>query len=167
MKTKKIALLVFVVAIAFLFLSIASFAEERSRSGFTGKGGSPSGYLNQERYPAGRYSGYPDWGNKGMRMINLDLSEEQITEIKQIRLEFQKASLELKKEMETKRLEVRELMMEDPLDMTKVRAKWEEIAQLQVELKVKALENQQKVKEVLTPEQLAKCPLCFSRLRFR
>jgi Spy/CpxP family protein refolding chaperone len=166
-KTKKIALLVFVVAIAFLFLSIASFAEERSRSGFTGKGGSPSGYLNQERYPAGRYSGYPDWGNKGMRMINLDLSEEQITEIKQIRLEFQKASLELKKEMETKRLEVRELMMEDPLDMAKIRAKWEEIAQLQVELKVMALENQQKVKEVLTPEQLAKCPMGFPRLRFR
>lgn len=167
MKTKKIALLVFVVAIAFLFLSIASFAEARNQGGFTAKCGAPCGCLNREGYPAGRYSGYPDWENKGGRMINLDLSEEQITEIKQIRLEFQKASLELKKEMETKRLEVRELMMEDPLDMTKVRAKWEEIAQLQVELKVKALENQQKVKEVLTPEQLAKCPLCFSRFRFR
>ncbi|KUK95850.1 MAG: hypothetical protein XE08_0822 [Parcubacteria bacterium 32_520] len=143
MKTKKIALLVFVVAIAFLFLSIASFAEARSRGSFTGKGGSPSGCLNREGYPAGRYSGYPDWGNKGMRMINLDLSEE------------------------TKRLEVRELMMEDPLDMAKIRAKWEEIAQLQVDLKVMALENQQKVKEVLTPEQLAKCPMGFPRLRFR
>jgi Spy/CpxP family protein refolding chaperone len=58
-------------------------------------------------------------------------------------------------------------MMEEPLDMAKIRAKWEEIAQLQVELKVKALENQQKVKEVLTPEQLAKCPMGFPRLRFR
>ncbi len=69
-------------------------------------------------------------------------------------MEFQKASLELKKEIEIKKLEVKELLREDPVDLEKIRAKWEEIAQLQVELKVKALENQQKVKEVLTPEQL-------------
>jgi Spy/CpxP family protein refolding chaperone len=93
--------------------------------------------------------------------MNLDLSEEQIAEINQIKLEFQKASLELKKETEIKKLEVKELLRGDPVDLEMVRAKWEEIAQLQVELKVKALENKQKVKELLTPEQLEKIVQVF------
>lgn len=45
--------------------------------------------------------------------------------------------------------------------MDEVRAKLEEIASLQVEVKVKALENQLKIKEVLTDEQLAELPFGF------
>jgi Spy/CpxP family protein refolding chaperone len=167
MKKKQIISLILALVITSLFLTMTSFAEARSQGGFTAKCGAPCGCLNQEGYPAGRSSGYPDWENKRWGIMNLDLSQEQIAEINQIKLEFQKTSLELKKEIGIKRLEVKELMMEDPVDLEKVKAKWEEIAQLQVELKIKSLENQQKIKEVLTPEQLAKCPMRFPRFRFR
>jgi Spy/CpxP family protein refolding chaperone len=167
MKTKKITLLLLVVASTFLFFSIASFAEARTRSGYAGKpGASPSGFLNQEHFASGKCFGFSERGAKPWGIMNLDLSQEQVAEINQIGLDFQKASLEIKKEMETKKIEIREMMMEDPIDMEKIRAKWEEIAQIQVELRIKALENQIKIKEVLTQEQLAECPISFSGTRF-
>ena len=97
---------------------------------------------------------------------SLNLSEEQIIEIKKIRLDFQKVSLELNHQIRIKELEVQELMLGSPMDITKVRAKLEEIASLQVEVKVKALENYLKIKEVLTSEQLARFPLGVLVQRF-
>ena len=47
-------------------------------------------------------------------------------------------------------------MMESSFDMEKVRAKLEEIASLQVDVKIKAIENKSNIKEVLTAEQLEK-----------
>jgi Spy/CpxP family protein refolding chaperone len=65
-----------------------------------------------------------------------------------------------------KQLELQELFLESNIDMEKVREKLEEIADLQVELKVKAIENQSKIKEILTNEQLEKLSLGFPMQKF-
>ena len=89
----------------------------------------------------------------------LNLSEEQITEINKTLLGFQKNSLELRNRMQIKELEIKALLLEPETELVKIRAKLEEIADLQIELKVKTIEKYLEIKDLLTPEQQAKLPL--------
>lgn len=153
---KKTILMVLILVISLAIFSITSFADERSRGNFTGKCGVQNKPYGQNQAASGK--AYNDPGNRGdvnfRGMINLDLSEEQIAEIRQMMIDFQKDSLEFRNQIQMKRLEIRELMLEDSIDMDQVKAKLEEIAQLQVEVKMQAIERQTKVQELLTPEQL-------------
>ncbi len=151
---RNLALLALIVAITFVFLSISSFADARTRGNFTGKSGTSYYHHGQDRHPAGQFDArsFQSGGPRGM--FNLDLSEEQLTEIRQMMLDFQKETLELRNQMQMKQLELKELMLASPADMDQVRVKLEELAQLQVELRMKTFERQDKVKELLTPEQL-------------
>jgi Spy/CpxP family protein refolding chaperone len=89
----------------------------------------------------------------------LNLSEEQITEINKTLLDFQKNTLELRNRMQIKELEIKALLLEPETELVKIRAKLEEIADLQVELKVRTIEKYLEIKGLLTPEQQAKLPL--------
>ena len=90
---------------------------------------------------------------------SLNLSEEQKTEIKKMDLNFQKELLGLRNDVEISQLEIKILFLETEPNLVKIRAKLEEIANLQVELKVKTIEKYLEVKDLLTPEQQAKLPL--------
>ena len=90
---------------------------------------------------------------------SLNLSEEQITEINKTLLDFQKDTIELSNSIQIKELEVKALLLEPQTELVKIRAKLQEIADLQVELKVKTIEKYLEVKDLLTPEQQAKLPL--------
>lgn len=90
---------------------------------------------------------------------SLNLSEEQIAEINKTLLDFQKNTLELRNRIQIKELEIKALLLEPETELVKIRAKLEEIADLQVELKVKTIEKYLEVKDLLTPEQQAKLPL--------
>jgi len=90
---------------------------------------------------------------------SLNLSEEQITEINKTLLDFQKDTVELRNSIQIRELEVKALLLEPQTELVKIRAKLEEIADLQVELKVKTIEKYLEVKDLLTPEQQAKLPL--------
>ncbi len=90
---------------------------------------------------------------------SLSLSEEQITEINKTLLDFQKDTVELRNSIQIKELEVKALLLEPQTELVKIRAKLQEIADLQVELKVKTIEKYLEVKDLLTPEQQAKLPL--------
>jgi len=90
---------------------------------------------------------------------SLNLSEEQITEINKTILDFQKDTVTLQNSIQIKELEVEALLLEPKIELVKVRAKLQEIADLQVELKVKTIEKYLEVKDLLTPEQQEKLPL--------
>jgi Spy/CpxP family protein refolding chaperone len=159
MKNKFILLAFLIVAITFVLLSMASFAEEQGAP--TGKPGESFYFPGQDQRPSGESHRHSQQGSGFRKMMDLKLSEEQITEIRQIMLDFQKDSLELNNQIQVKKIEFQELLLESTINMEEVRAKLEEIASLQVEVKVKALENQLKIKEVLTDEQLAELPFGF------
>ena len=93
---------------------------------------------------------------------SLNLSEEQITEINKTLLDFQKDTVELRNSMQIRELEVKALLLEPQTELVKIRAKLQEIADLQVELKIKTIEKYLEVKDLLTPEQQAKLPLGVS-----
>jgi Spy/CpxP family protein refolding chaperone len=89
---------------------------------------------------------------------SLNLSEEQKTEIQKIDLNFQKEMLGLKNEVEINQLEIKILFLEKDPELVKIRAKLQEIADLQTELKMKGIEEYLAVKSILTPEQQEKLP---------
>ena len=90
---------------------------------------------------------------------SLNLSEEQKTEINKTLLDFQKDTVELRNSMQIRELEVKALLLEPQTELAKIKAKMREIADLQVELKVKTIEKYLGIKDLLTPEQQAKLPL--------
>lgn len=158
MKTKLIVLTV-VVAITVVFLSFTQF-------NYAHQGNTPlmeqkimmqkSGEFKEMM--GGRLEVSP--AAKMIEFIeHLNLSEEQITEVKKISLDFQKDILELRNRMQIGELEVKTLLLEPQTGLVKIRVKLQEIADLQVELKVKTIEKYLEIKDLLTPEQQAKLPL--------
>jgi len=86
----------------------------------------------------------------------LNFSQEQITTLRKLKLNFQKDILELKKELEVKLLEYKDLLWDKIPDETKLNSLIEEIGKIRKDLQIKALEYQVEIKKLLTPEQLNK-----------
>lgn len=156
---KKLVILTLIIAITVVFLSLTQsiYAQENK---------SP---ITQKLLPH-KSGEFRETMNKGLNcnsnmmkmqefIKSLNLSEEQVTEIKRISIDFQKNILELRNNLQVKELEVKELLLQPLIDMTKMKEKFEEIAELQVEIKVKTIERYLEIKELLTPDQQAKLPL--------
>ncbi len=152
---KKVIFLTLIIVVALMVLSTASFADARRRGNFVGKQGAPYHHQGQNYYPSGRFGFNQDGNYRQMR--NLELSSEQITQIREMMLDFQKETLELRNQIQVKQLELRELRLSSDPDLSQVKAKFEEISKLQLEIRMRSFERQQKVKEILTPEQLENC----------
>lgn len=157
MKTKLIVLTL-VVAITVVFLSVAqsSYAQQNT----------PLVKQKMQQEKSSVFREMMERRLKGSSTIRieglikfLNLSEEQITEINKILLGFQKDTLELRNRTQIKELEIKALLLEPETELVKIRAKLEEIADLQVELKVRTIEKYLEIKGLLTPEQQAKLPL--------
>ncbi len=150
MKAKNITLLLLAAFIAVMLVSTVSFADTYN----PGRGWH---FLSKQRLSL------KDSGCRPRGTDCLNLSQEQIAQINQLRFELKKDSLELKKEIAVKMLEIRELARQNPVEMDSIKTKWEEMAKIQIELRMKTLENQQQIKQLLTPEQLEKfnlnCPI--------
>ena len=89
----------------------------------------------------------------------LNLSEEQATKIKEILLDFQKNAMVLRNRIQINELEVKALLLEPITELERIREKFSEVADLQLELKVFTIEKYLEMKELLTPEQQEKLPL--------
>ena len=93
----------------------------------------------------------------GPRFIkDLNLSWEQQQKILEIRQDFQKETQSLRFELQKKQLELRQLWSEQTLNQKAIETKAKEIAGIRVQLAVKARAMQDKIKTILTAEQLKK-----------
>jgi len=155
---KKLVILTLIVAITVVFLGLTQsiYAQENK----------PLMKQKMLPYKSGEYREMMDKRLKdcpdmkmGEFIKSLNLSEEQVTEIKGVLLDFQKNTLELRNSLQIKELEVKALLLQPLTEMTKIKAKYEEIAGLQVEIRVKTIERYLEIKGLLTPEQQAKLPL--------
>jgi len=157
MKPKLIVLtLMVVITVVFLCFAQSSYAQQNTplvkqkiqqQKSNEVKGMMEKRFMNS---PAIRMEGF---------IKSLNLSEEQITEINKTLLDFQKDTVELRNSLQIRELEVKALLLEPQTELVKIRAKLQEIADLQVELKVKTIEKYLEVKNLLTSEQQAKLPL--------
>ncbi len=109
--------------------------------------------------PYGRYGGDMD-GFRGdgtkfrLEMKEkLNLTEQQETQLKAIRTSSGKVMIDLRADLQKKRLDVRAMLDSDNADDTKLEQIFREQADLQVEMKMAMFEADQKVISILNPEQ--------------
>ena len=158
MKTKLIVLtLIVAITVVFLGFAQSSYAQqEKTLPGIKQKIQQQASNEFQEMMKK-RFENSPAAKMKEL-VESLNLSEEQKTEIKKIDLNFQKELLGLRNDVEISQLEIRILFLETEPNLVKIRAKLQEIADLQTELKMKGIEEYLAVKSILTSEQQEKLP---------
>lgn len=97
----------------------------------------------------GKGTGNGMWG-----LNSLNLTNEQQQKILIIRQEFERDTLNLRQEMQKKRPELQKLWWADTLNQAAIDAKTKEMNTLRIQLKQKSRDMFNKVKAILTPEQL-------------
>jgi len=158
MKTKFV-ILTLIVAITVVFLSFAqySFAQQSKALSEMKQKAQQQDYY-KFRGMANKHLGKSSNAKVKEFIESLNLSEEQKNKIRKLDIDFQKEMLELKNKAEINRLEVKSLLLEEDPDLIKIRAKLQEIADLETEIKMKVIEEYLAVKGILTPEQQEKLP---------
>lgn len=92
----------------------------------------------------------PEQCGKGCGIPNL--TPEQTAKIQKLKIEHQKAMLLLQTDLKTKRLDLRQLMMEGA-DQKKLEAKIDEIAKVSADIQKKCLVHRNDILSLLTDEQ--------------
>lgn len=96
-------------------------------------------------------AGTRQMGNSG-NYLNLTFEQQQ--KFLAIRQDFQKDTQTLRFDFQKKNLELRQLWAANPLNQSAIDVKTKEVTALEVKLTTKAQEMQDKIKGVLTAEQL-------------
>jgi Spy/CpxP family protein refolding chaperone len=91
-----------------------------------------------------------------MRLRRLNLDENQKATIRDIRSKFMKEAISKMAEVRIAKIELRDIIEEDTVDMHAVEGKLKEIASLKVEMRLARIKAMEKVKAQLTPEQKKK-----------
>lgn len=152
---KKLVILTLIIAITVVFLGLTQSIYAQENKPLMKQKMLPCKSGEFREMMDKRLKGSPDMMMEEF-IKSLNLSEEQVTEIKKVLLDFQKDTLELRNSLQIKELEVKALLLEPLTEMTKIKAKYEEIAELQIEIRVKTIERYLEIKGLLTPEQQAK-----------
>ncbi|MBP7737604.1 MAG: Spy/CpxP family protein refolding chaperone [Spirochaetes bacterium] len=87
---------------------------------------------------------------------DLNLTDEQVTRIADINKDHRKKMLDYKEKLAPKEIQLKKLLLEDTVDMAKVRALLKEIGDLRVELQALRIEHRLDIEKVLTADQKAK-----------
>jgi len=85
--------------------------------------------------------------------VDLNLSEDQIEQLQDLRLEHQKEMLEMRNTLQTKRLELQTQLLSEKPDRVKINSLVEEMGELWTDMQKKAIDYQIRMREILTPEQ--------------
>lgn len=86
----------------------------------------------------------------------LELTDEQVTSLKSIKMDFMKGEIQKEADLKLAELELKELMSADKLDMPKVERKIKAIHGMKADKKIAHLKAFEKAKGVITPEQMQK-----------
>ncbi|RMF66326.1 MAG: periplasmic heavy metal sensor [Calditrichaeota bacterium] len=108
-------------------------------------------------------NGQPRFGPRGHHPIplkllaeKLELSEEQQAQMRELRFAGKKLEIELRSKIELHELQLHKLLEEESADLDAMKKEIQKVAELQGQLRFSKIETQQKIKDVLTPEQLQK-----------
>ncbi|TFH41283.1 MAG: periplasmic heavy metal sensor [Chrysiogenales bacterium] len=102
------------------------------------------------------HPGGPIFGNPAKMQKELGLTDVQVKEIGDINSEFEKKMLDYREKIAPKRIQLKKLLLEDTVDLVKVRALLQEIGNLRVELHLLRIQHRLEIESKLTAEQKAK-----------
>ena len=110
------------------------------------------------RGPEFRHKGPPGgmfFGNPRMKE-ELGLSNDQIEKIGVINIKYEKKYLNFREKLEPKKIRLKSLLIEDKVDLSKVRGLLNEISKLKVEIRMLRIEQRLEIEKVLTKSQKIK-----------
>ena len=96
------------------------------------------------------------FGNPQMMKEKLGLTDAQVVEIGKINTSHEKAMLDYREKLAPKKIQLKRLLLEDNVDMKKVRSVLEDISGIQVDLHMLRIQHRLSIEKVLTEEQRAK-----------
>lgn len=96
------------------------------------------------------------FGNPQMMKERLGLSDQQIVEIGKINTRHEKAMLDYREKLAPKKIQLKRLLLEDNVDLKKVRGVLEDISEINVDLHMLRIQHRLDIEKVLTEEQRAK-----------
>jgi len=85
--------------------------------------------------------------------VNLNLSQDQIKKLQDLRLEYQKETLELRNALWTKQLKLQTLLASKEVDENKASSIVEEIGKLSTDIWKKTIHYRLEMRKILTEEQ--------------
>ncbi|MDP6126262.1 MAG: Spy/CpxP family protein refolding chaperone [Candidatus Latescibacteria bacterium] len=108
----------------------------------------------------GRHQGMKPGGDGPPRrermMADLNLTNEQYSQMRAIKLAQRKSSIEQRSQAELKAVELHELLVTGDPDMGRVESKLREIADVRVGMRMAQIRAHQQIRSLLTDEQKAK-----------
>ncbi len=94
--------------------------------------------------------------NIEMLADELELTEDQVSQINELRFAAEKNAIATRSKIELAELELKKMMQDEQPDENKIKNKIEEIGKLKTELRWTQVQNHLKIKSLLTPEQQEK-----------
>lgn len=147
-KNNKLLMFSLLVALAFMLVSFGVTSADAH-----GRGQGPCGM-------GGPGQGFGSLGEDGPMPRNfgqsLNLSTEQQQKMQALQFAFVKNTLDTREELGKKRLERKALLESDPVEWKKVDQLTDDIAKLEATMEKEKMRHREKVKKILTPEQLEK-----------
>ncbi len=98
----------------------------------------------------------PLFGNPARFQKELGLSDDQIKKIAEINKQHRQKMLDYREKMAPKNIQMKKLLLEDQVDLAKVRALLKEVSDYRVELHMLRIQHRLDIEKVLTTEQRAK-----------
>lgn len=89
----------------------------------------------------------------GMLRHALGINQDQAVKIDEINLNYRKKILEYSEKIAPRNIALQRSLLEDSVDMARVRAAVKEIADLKVEVRMLKIQKRADIEKVLTPEQ--------------
>ncbi|MFQ6041527.1 MAG: Spy/CpxP family protein refolding chaperone [Candidatus Poribacteria bacterium] len=116
---------------------------------------------HEPRPPRGHPPRHPEWAPHDFDFYlflteELSLSEEQVKQLQNIRVEFEKNEIMSKARIKVAEVELQELLDQPEVERDKVDAKIREIGAMKIEFAINDVHAMLDAREVLTPEQKEK-----------
>jgi Spy/CpxP family protein refolding chaperone len=149
---RRIVLCSFVAAAALLIAQPSIYAKDDGNRQGDKKGPGEKCMMHGDmKGPGGMMFGDPEKMKK-----ELGLNDEQMKKIAAINNEHHKKMLEFREKIAPKEIQLERLLLEDTVDLGKVKSLLREISDLKVEVHMLMIQHRLDIEKVLTPEQKEK-----------
>jgi Spy/CpxP family protein refolding chaperone len=138
-----------VTAAALLLLVQPALYAERGEDMKGGRGGG-------KECPMMKGHDGPVFGDPARMQKELGLTDAQVVKIADINKEHRKKMLDYKEKLAPLDIQLKKLLLEDNVDMARVRSLVKDISGIRAELQVLRIQHRLDIEKVLTPEQKAK-----------
>ncbi len=145
-------MIVVLAGLMFLGLMSQHSHADQCRCGEMGVHGGP-----QDMHHGWGFHGSPEARHSmWKKLMRLDLSDQQKDALNAIRIRIKKDTIKKRADLELARVELRELLQKDPVDMKAVEASLKKAESVRTDLRLSHIRARQEIKAILTPEQRKK-----------